>query len=54
MLTPGKRIPTGQLWAGRPAKYVRDLSAADIKGMRAGVAHYVELARRHAAALRGG
>jgi gamma-carbonic anhydrase len=51
MLTPGKRIPAGQLWAGRPAKYVRELSEADIAGMRAGVAHYVELARRHAAAL---
>ena len=54
MLTPGKCIPTGQLWAGRPAKYVRDLSEADIAGMRAGVAHYVDLARRHAAALRSG
>jgi carbonic anhydrase/acetyltransferase-like protein (isoleucine patch superfamily) len=51
MLTPGRRIPSGQLWAGRPAKYVRDLSAADIEGMRAGVAHYVELARMHAEAL---
>jgi len=51
MLTPGKLIPSGQLWAGRPAKYVRDLKAADLAGMRAGVAHYVELARRHAAAL---
>ena len=51
MLTPGKNIPAGQLWAGRPAKYVRDLSAADIAGMRAGVAHYVMLARRHAEAL---
>ena len=47
MLTPGKTIPSGQLWAGRPAKYVRDLTPADIAGMRAGVAHYVELARRH-------
>jgi carbonic anhydrase/acetyltransferase-like protein (isoleucine patch superfamily) len=54
MLTPGKRIPTGQLWAGRPAKYVRDLSEADIAGMRAGVVHYVELAKRHAAAFRSG
>jgi carbonic anhydrase/acetyltransferase-like protein (isoleucine patch superfamily) len=54
MLTPGKRIPAGQLWAGRPAKYVRDLSEADIAGMRAGVAHYVDLARRHAAALKSG
>ena len=54
MLTPGKRLVSGQLWAGRPAKYVRDLSEADLAGMRAGVAHYVELARRHAAALRAG
>src|SRR6185369_17451191 len=53
MLTPGKRIPAGQLWAGRPAKYVRDLREADLAAMRAGVAHYVELARRHAAALKG-
>jgi gamma-carbonic anhydrase len=52
MLTPGKRIPSGQLWAGRPAKYVRDLSADDLHGMRMGVAHYVELARAHAEALR--
>ena len=51
MLTPGKRIPSGQLWAGRPAKYVRDLSEADLAGMRAGVAHYVALAKRHAAAV---
>jgi carbonic anhydrase/acetyltransferase-like protein (isoleucine patch superfamily) len=47
MLTPGKCIPSGQLWAGRPAKYVRDLSAADLEGMRAGVAHYVALAKEH-------
>ena len=51
MLTPGRKIPSGQLWAGRPAKYVRDLSAEEIGDMRAGVAHYVELARRHAEAL---
>jgi carbonic anhydrase/acetyltransferase-like protein (isoleucine patch superfamily) len=51
MLTPGKRIPSGQLWAGRPARYVRDLNDADLAGMRAGVAHYVALAKRHAAAV---
>ena len=54
MLTPGKRIPSGQLWAGRPAKYVRDLSEADLAGMRMGVAHYAENARHHAAALEAG
>jgi carbonic anhydrase/acetyltransferase-like protein (isoleucine patch superfamily) len=51
MLTPGKTIPARQLWAGRPAKYVRDLTEADLAGMRSGVAHYVELARLHMAAL---
>jgi gamma-carbonic anhydrase len=50
MLTPGKTIPRGQLWAGRPAKYVRDLSESDLAGMRAGAAHYVALARLHRAA----
>lgn len=52
LLTPGRRIPAGQLWAGRPAKYVRDLSTEDIAGMRGGVAHYVSLARAHAEAVR--
>jgi carbonic anhydrase/acetyltransferase-like protein (isoleucine patch superfamily) len=54
LLAPGRRIPAGQLWAGRPAKYVRDLSEAELAGQRIGVDHYVDLARRHAAALRGG
>jgi carbonic anhydrase/acetyltransferase-like protein (isoleucine patch superfamily) len=51
MLTSGRTIPSGQLWAGRPAKYVRDLTTADLEGMRAGVAHYVMLAKMHAEAL---
>ena len=51
LLTQGKRIPSGQLWAGRPAKYVRDLTEADLAGMRMGVAHYVSLAKLHEAAL---
>ena len=51
MLTPGKRILAGQLWAGRPAKYLRDLSEAELAGHRMGVAHYVENARAHAAAI---
>ena len=52
LLTQGKCIPAGQLWAGRPAKYIRDLGEADLVGMRAGVAHYVALARLHAEAVR--
>ncbi len=51
LLTQGKRIPSGQLWAGRPAKYVRDLSPQDVEGMRSGAAHYVDLGRRHREAI---
>jgi carbonic anhydrase/acetyltransferase-like protein (isoleucine patch superfamily) len=52
MLTPGRKIPSGQLWAGRPAKYVRELNAADFETMRMGVAHYVALAKLHAVAIK--
>ena len=52
LLTQGKCIPAGQLWAGRPAKFVRDLNEADLAGMRAGVAHYVALAKLHAEAVK--
>jgi carbonic anhydrase/acetyltransferase-like protein (isoleucine patch superfamily) len=53
LLTPGKRIAAGQLWAGRPARYVRDLTEAERAANLAGVHHYVELARAHRAALSG-
>ena len=52
MLTPGRRIASGQLWAGRPARYVRDLTHDELAAQRAGVAHYVQLAKAHAEALR--
>jgi carbonic anhydrase/acetyltransferase-like protein (isoleucine patch superfamily) len=51
MLTPGRRILAGQLWAGRPAKYLRDLSPEEQAMNLAGLFHYVELARRHREAL---
>ncbi len=54
MLTPGRRIPSGQLWAGRPARYVRDLRPEELEGQRQGVAHYVALAKAHAEAVKGG
>lgn len=50
-LTPGKTLPTRQLWAGRPAKYMRDLTDAQVVGMGKGVAHYVENGRAHKAAI---
>lgn len=51
MLTQGKVIGAGQLWMGRPAKYVRDLDEATLAAHRAGVAGYVVNGRMHAAAL---
>lgn len=51
MLTEGKVMEPRTLWAGRPAKYFRDLSDEMITGMREGVAHYADNARDHAAAV---
>jgi carbonic anhydrase/acetyltransferase-like protein (isoleucine patch superfamily) len=53
MLTSGKAIGPRELWVGRPAKLVRELPDPAIAEMQAGVAHYVENARHHSAALDG-
>ena len=39
------------LWAGRPAKPLKDLSDPAIMGMRMGVAHYAENAKAHRTAV---
>ncbi len=51
MLTPGKAVPAGQLWAGRPARLVRELSGAERDAMLEQSLGYVENARRHRSAL---
>jgi gamma-carbonic anhydrase len=51
MLTPGKTIGAGELWIGRPAKKLRDMSADEIARNRLGAAHYVQLAAAHRAAI---
>lgn len=53
MLTPGKIIRAGELWVGRPAMKLRDMSEAEIAANRLGAAHYVALAKAHKAALGG-
>jgi carbonic anhydrase/acetyltransferase-like protein (isoleucine patch superfamily) len=52
MLTPGKTIVHRQLWAGRPAKYMRDLTDDAVTGMREGVEHYVHNAKAHMGAIK--
>ncbi len=51
LLAPGKRIPARQLWSGRPATFMRDLDDRAIAGLQLGVAHYVENAKHHQAAV---
>ncbi len=47
LLTPGKRVPSGELWGGRPARFVRKLSPEDIAQMHHIADHYVELAAEY-------
>jgi gamma-carbonic anhydrase len=54
MLTQNKRIESRELWAGSPARFVRDLDDAQVAGMQLGVAHYAENAKAHMAALEAG
>ncbi|MCP5395666.1 MAG: gamma carbonic anhydrase family protein [Sphingomonadaceae bacterium] len=51
MLTQGKHMKARELWAGAPAKLLRELPDAAIADMRLGVAHYAENAKHHAAAI---
>jgi carbonic anhydrase/acetyltransferase-like protein (isoleucine patch superfamily) len=53
LLSPGKTIASGQLWMGRPAKMLRDLSPEEIAVNRMGAAHYSHIATLHAEAVSG-
>jgi len=44
LLTPGKRVRKGELWAGSPAKLMRPVSAAEFEYLVYSARHYVELA----------
>ena len=47
MLTPGKRIPSGELWAGQPARKMRMLTPQDIAENHRIARHYIEVGRAH-------
>lgn len=53
MLTPGKVIRSRQMWLGRPAVFVRDLTDEALADMQMGVKGYVINARNHRAAFDG-
>lgn len=52
LLAPGKRIGSGELWAGSPAKLMRVMTDSDLARYAANAAHYVRLAARFKAGLR--
>lgn len=51
LLTENKHIPARELWAGSPARRVRDIDDAQAAGMQMGVAHYVHNGRMHKQAV---
>ncbi|HLJ62666.1 MAG TPA: gamma carbonic anhydrase family protein [Stellaceae bacterium] len=51
VVTPGKRVLAGQLWAGTPARYLRDLKPDEKSYIETLAPHYVKLARAYHPAL---
>ena len=47
VVPPGKTVGRGELWLGNPARKVRVLSEADIKGLYYSAQHYVRLKNRY-------
>ena len=51
LVTPGKRVKRGELWAGSPAKFLRRLSDEDLAFFPVSAASYSELAAEYLAEL---
>jgi carbonic anhydrase/acetyltransferase-like protein (isoleucine patch superfamily) len=47
MLTPGKTVGSGELWAGSPAKFMRKVTPAELEKNRSMAEHYRRLADQH-------
>ncbi|RLA12658.1 MAG: gamma carbonic anhydrase family protein, partial [Gammaproteobacteria bacterium] len=54
LVTPGKVLERGYLYAGRPAKPVRPLSSDELAFFSESTAHYVELKNDYIGALKDG
>lgn len=47
VVTPNKRVCKGELWAGNPAKKIRDINERDLMVFKMSAMHYVELAKTY-------
>lgn len=45
LVTSGAVVPSGELWAGRPAKKMRDLKPDEIENIKHSALHYVRLSK---------
>jgi carbonic anhydrase/acetyltransferase-like protein (isoleucine patch superfamily) len=45
LVAPGKVVGARQLWSGVPARYIRDLTEAEVDHVRSSAEHYVRLAK---------
>lgn len=48
LVAPGKRIPSGQLWAGNPAKFFREMKPEEKDYIPWSAEHYVALSKEYA------
>lgn len=51
LLSPGKRVGRGELWAGVPAKHRRDLAPEELEDMAGTAGRYVGYAQAHVGSL---
>jgi carbonic anhydrase/acetyltransferase-like protein (isoleucine patch superfamily) len=51
LVPPGKRLQSGQLYTGSPARPARALTERELEYLEYSAAYYVQLAQRHRAAL---
>ena len=49
LVTPGKRVKSGELWAGSPAKFFRAVTADEREGAETAMRRYVGLGREYKA-----
>jgi len=47
VLLPHDRIPSGQLWAGLPARFIRDFTEQELTQIQEGAIRYGTFARKH-------
>lgn len=47
LLTPGKIVPSGELWAGNPAKLFRPMKQEEVDYLPWSAQHYVELSKHY-------